>query len=450
MSRKIHVTFFIVLLMCALMFAYDAGVMKGTFAQKTPGEQRLFYNGNVGGVANGGTSPSFVLRQPCKITYIMTYHHNHGRGCPAGTIALRSNSGKVYGPWKATLNRSTRYWEVRPGVVFPAGTYAVLDSSPGTWAQNSGSRGHGMTEIRGIKMRPTHTPSRPTHTPSRPTDTPHGVWVFVKREFKDETGKDSSAYYNHQIKFTQRGSTLYATTSRVCRELNMTGTVQTSHTWSPVPPARLVGGKKMRFKVTASVTGNCSFPRFFSGYTAIDTTFHGGVLVSASTVNWCTTDPAPPSVSKVGEWKVREGSKGQKMIIAYVLLGSGGRGTMIYHYVWKGIGPTHTHSSPTRPSLGSERLTQCMSNCKNIGTALEMYSTDNSGHYPTSLKKLVPDYLKFIPTCAAAGKDTYSATYESGMNPDWYKFHCSGAHHTKVGAPPNYPQYNSTQGLIRR
>lgn len=107
-----------------------------------------------------------------------------------------------------------------------------------------------------------------------------------------------------------------------------------------------------------------------------------------------------------------------------------------------------------RPRQGGQ-FTQCQSNCKNIGTALEMYSTDNAGHYPDSLDKLTPDYLKMIPTCAGAGEDTYSKSYTSYYKPDnytldKYTFYCSGHNHKDVGAGPNYPQYNSTSGLTPR
>jgi type II secretory pathway pseudopilin PulG len=94
------------------------------------------------------------------------------------------------------------------------------------------------------------------------------------------------------------------------------------------------------------------------------------------------------------------------------------------------------------------QVTACKSNLKNIGTALEMYSTDASGRYPTDKTKLTPDYLKSIPTCASAGSDTYA--YSSASNPDSYTVYCSGNNHKGVGAPAGYPQYNSIQGLIEK
>ena len=97
------------------------------------------------------------------------------------------------------------------------------------------------------------------------------------------------------------------------------------------------------------------------------------------------------------------------------------------------------------------QFTQCQSNCKNIGTSLEMYSTDNAGHYPTgSFSGLTPSYLKIIPTCASAASDTYSGTYTSDINPDAYTFYCGGSNHSALGVPADFPQYNSTSGLTAR
>ena len=93
-------------------------------------------------------------------------------------------------------------------------------------------------------------------------------------------------------------------------------------------------------------------------------------------------------------------------------------------------------------------MTSCESNCKNMGTALEMYSTDHKGAYPGRMADLLPNYLKVIPTCAAAGADTYSATLQAQASPAAYTFYCSGSHHQSVGISANFPQYNSAQGLV--
>lgn len=98
------------------------------------------------------------------------------------------------------------------------------------------------------------------------------------------------------------------------------------------------------------------------------------------------------------------------------------------------------------------QFTQCQANCKNIGTALEMYSTDNAGHYPTTaMTQLQPDYLRHIPECASAGTNTvYTSSYTANFNPDAYTFWCAGTNHSAVGVEQNYPQYNSTEGLKPR
>lgn len=93
------------------------------------------------------------------------------------------------------------------------------------------------------------------------------------------------------------------------------------------------------------------------------------------------------------------------------------------------------------------RLNGCKSNLKNIGTASEMYSTDNSGRYERGLSALTPNYLRLIPTCPAASRDTYSGAYRSAANPDAFTVACSGSNHSDAGVAANYPMYTSSQGL---
>lgn len=101
-----------------------------------------------------------------------------------------------------------------------------------------------------------------------------------------------------------------------------------------------------------------------------------------------------------------------------------------------------------RTSCGGS-LTACKSNLKNLATSLEMYSTDNAGRYPLSLTQLTPQYLKNIPRCPTAQKDTYSSAYALNTEPDAYTVVCGGCHHHSSGIiEPNYPQYSSYSGLI--
>lgn len=102
------------------------------------------------------------------------------------------------------------------------------------------------------------------------------------------------------------------------------------------------------------------------------------------------------------------------------------------------------------------QLTACKSNLKNIGTALELYSTDWHGHYPRNLNMLVPNYLRELPDCPSAGRMTYRADFglqapgNTEHFEDYYFIECAGDWHTSVGLPPNYPQYNGILGLIDR
>lgn len=74
-----------------------------------------------------------------------------------------------------------------------------------------------------------------------------------------------------------------------------------------------------------------------------------------------------------------------------------------------------------------------------ICEALELYAIDNNGQYPKRLAVLKPKYLRTIPTCPAASKDTYSSGYQSTARQ--YTVFCSGNHHPTTS--PNYPNATS-------
>lgn len=95
-------------------------------------------------------------------------------------------------------------------------------------------------------------------------------------------------------------------------------------------------------------------------------------------------------------------------------------------------------------------MTSCKSNLKNTATALEMYSSDNTGLYPSGLGLLTPNYLKVVPNCPSAQQDTYSGKYQSVADPDAFTLYCAGTNHSKANTPADYPQYSSFQGLIER
>lgn len=102
-------------------------------------------------------------------------------------------------------------------------------------------------------------------------------------------------------------------------------------------------------------------------------------------------------------------------------------------------------------------VTACKSNLKNIGTALEMYSTDYRGHYPRNLGLLTPNYLKTLPVCPSAGYVTYRAEFgirapgnEKERFEDYYLVECTGANHVGHALDVDYPKYNGIEGLIER
>lgn len=109
--------------------------------------------GNIYGVGNGPTNPTvFTLPTPRVLALIQNYHWNFAKGALPGTIALRDANGRSYGPWKAEGSPGqggvpNAYWTARPMVELPAGSYTVIDSDPGTWAQNSQSGGQGFTRV---------------------------------------------------------------------------------------------------------------------------------------------------------------------------------------------------------------------------------------------------------------------------------------------------------------
>lgn len=128
--------------------------------------------------------------------------------------------------------------------------------------------------------------------------------------------------------------------------------------------------------------------------------------------------------------EVRRPSWGALLVVAVCVLG------------WVLVSPNFIRSHH------GGQTTACKSNLKNIGMALEMYSTDYAGLYPTSPGLLTPNYLKTIPTCPSTGWVTYQ--FQLSSHPDLYTVVCDGANHRAAGIEGNYPQYTSFMGLIER
>ncbi|WP_296762874.1 hypothetical protein [Sediminimonas sp.] len=109
-------------------------------------------------VQNGpAKATAFRLESRGYLDRITTYHWNHGRGAAPGTIALRDEDGRLYGPWPARGAAGqggvpNAYWHVTPNIVLPAGKYTVVDSDTSTWATNAevGDRGIFSVALRRV------------------------------------------------------------------------------------------------------------------------------------------------------------------------------------------------------------------------------------------------------------------------------------------------------------
>lgn len=81
----------------------------------------------------------------------------------------------------------------------------------------------------------------------------------------------------------------------------------------------------------------------------------------------------------------------------------------------------------------------CHRQLRTLATALEQYSTDNTGAYPQAgLSSLTPNYLKAIPVCPEAQARGYS--YEVSTMPDAFTLLCPASHFG----------YSSYQGMTDR
>jgi len=93
------------------------------------------------------------------------------------------------------------------------------------------------------------------------------------------------------------------------------------------------------------------------------------------------------------------------------------------------------------------RLTGCQTNLKNIATALQVYANDNEGQYPGALSALTPSYLKAIPTCPSAVKDSYSELYTRAVDPANFTVFCAGVNHSTCDLGTDEPFFEFKDGL---
>jgi hypothetical protein len=123
-------------------------------ATATAAPVRLFDLGNPNGVRKGAKAPSFTLDKAALVTEIQTYHYIAGGGPTPGTIGLKASDGTLYGPWSTTGidgqgGVKNAFWDAKPNVKVPAGTYTVVDSDPSTWSTNDAAKGLGFVTVIG-------------------------------------------------------------------------------------------------------------------------------------------------------------------------------------------------------------------------------------------------------------------------------------------------------------
>ena len=121
-------------------------------------------------------------------------------------------------------------------------------------------------------------------------------------------------------------------------------------------------------------------------------------------------------------------------------------------------------------------LVSCLSNVKQVYLALMMYETDHHGAFhdsngpgafyagktslkepgsgrdvtPGSLDPLVASgYLKSIPTCPSAHRDTYSPGFVYCLGcPGTYTVSCSGNWHARAGIASDFPRYTGLGPML--
>lgn len=101
-------------------------------------------------------------------------------------------------------------------------------------------------------------------------------------------------------------------------------------------------------------------------------------------------------------------------------------------------------------AMWKAQLTGCMTNIRNMATAIQIYSNDSDGLYPSSLDLLVPKYVAAIPTCPSAQTDTYTSGYIIQDDNQNFTLKCDGTNHAVLGYGEGIPYYDLFTGLSPR
>src|SRR5262249_4927111 len=137
----------------------------------------LFNNFNSAAVSTGpNLPPLFGLGAPARITELVTYHWNNGRGAIPSAIYLRSSTGQTWQfPARGDSGQNgapSVNWVAAANVVVPPGYYTVMDSDPNTRSYNAQSGFRHFAIVRGYYVSQPVPPPPPPPAPV-PTSTPN-------------------------------------------------------------------------------------------------------------------------------------------------------------------------------------------------------------------------------------------------------------------------------------
>ncbi len=200
---------------------------------------KIFSNSNKNTVHNLKTT-TFKLTRPMVITRIDTYHWNDQKGTPPGKIGIRGVGLWQAKGWAGMHNTPNANWTVHPNIRLEPGIYAITDSDPATWSQNSGSGGFGFVEVFGKPINGSSSTSSNSGSISSPTDNNTGNWVDGFISGKVHSGK------------AFQGSKSWPFTIRITDYNKTTGSFVGELTWNTLNSIHLIrgtlNGSKMNFK----------------------------------------------------------------------------------------------------------------------------------------------------------------------------------------------------------
>lgn len=91
--------------------------------------------------------------------------------------------------------------------------------------------------------------------------------------------------------------------------------------------------------------------------------------------------------------------------------------------------PAIAQPSPVA-AAGGQLESECRNNLSTLLRACQQYAQKHDGDYPDSLDQLTPEFVKSIPVCPAAGRDSYSALSCFDHHPERVVLICSFREHS--------------------